>query len=424
MRIIIRYSMIVFTTVCLFATSAESATLTAPNCTEVEVQKKINEAASGDIVAIPAGNCTWTNGVSWNDKNLTLKGAGQGVTVITTSADPMIRVTADSRASFRITGMTINWGFLNHSTIYLVNNTITPRKGWRIDHITFNQTGGGTGGASHPIVVIGLLWGVVDNCVFNDNGNGQQSVSHYAYVNQAETESNVGRISWENIPAGLGTDTAVYVENCIFNHSTTNMSAVNDTEYGGRMVIRYSTIYNSMVMTHSGRGDGRGGLKLEIYNNTFTSNVGYFRPALIRSGTGVFFNNNISGNYEAKVFSIDNQRSCLAMPTLCDGTDQKYDKNTPGERGWPCEDQPGTGGGAWRNQILEPWYAWNNGIYEFVNNSACPSPQVKSGRDYFNNGGTPKPGYTAYTYPHPLTERLIVTEVDPPTNVRIVEIVP
>lgn len=126
-----------------------------------------------------------------------------------------------------------------------------------------------------------------------------------------------------------------------------------------------------------------------------------------------------------KEFSIDNQRSCLATPTLCDGSDTTYDKNISGEQGWPCEDQPGTGGGAWKYQILEPWYAWNNGAYAFVNNSACPSPQVKSGRDYFNNGATPKPGYTAYTYPHPLTGGMpIDADVAPPTNLRIVGVSP
>jgi hypothetical protein len=255
----------------------------------------------------------------------------------------------------------------------------------------------------------------VDHCTFDDNGNGQQSVSHYAYVNNAESSNNIGRLSWEVFPVGLGTDSALYVEDCVFNHSTAQMSAVNDTQYGGRMVIRHNTIYNSMVMTHAAWGAVRGGLKLEVYNNTFTSTVGYYRPALIRSGTGVIFGNTITGNYQLKAFSIDNQRSCLANPTLCNGSDTTYDTNTPGEQGWPCEDQPGRAGGAWKNQASDPWYAWNNGSYAFAPNAACPSPQVKAGRDFINNGMQPKPGYTPYVYPHPLQGTMEVT-VKPPTG--------
>ena len=340
--------------------------------------------------------------------------------MITTTADPVINITADTKASFRITGMTISWGFISTNTIYIINNTSTVQKGWRIDHVTFNQTGGGTSGAAHPIYVVGLIWGLVDSCIFNDNGNGQQSVSHYAYANGVESSSNIGRLSWENVALGLGTDSAVYVEDCTFNHSTSEMSAVNDTQYGGRMVLRHNTIHNSMVMTHSAWGRVRGGLKLEVYNNTFTSTVGNFRPALIRSGTGVFFNNTISGNYQLQGLSIDNERSCLAMPSLCNGSDPTYDGNTSGQNGWPCEDQPGTGGGAWKNQSLVPWYAWNNGTYVFAPNGGCSSPQVQSGRDYINNGAVPKPGYTAYTYPHALRSGVSENKVPMgPQNFRI-----
>ena len=72
-------------------------------------------------------------------------------------------------------------------------------------------------------------------------------------------------------------------------------------------------------------------------------------------------------------------------------------------------DQPGRGEGSlvpqvalptppsgWNNQITDPCYEWNNGTSHFF-------PQVKfirEGEHFFNN--TPKPGYTPYTYPHPL----------------------
>jgi len=59
----------------------------------------------------------------------------------------------------------------------------------------------------------------------------------------------------------------------------------------------------------------------------------------------------------------------------------------------------------------EPFYAWNNtgtvavGMYdtpvEATTDADSPSDYVKASRDYFDDG-TAKPGWTAYTYPHPL----------------------
>ncbi len=74
-------------------------------------------------------------------------------------------------------------------------------------------------------------------------------------------------------------------------------------------------------------------------------------------------------------------------------------------------DQPGWGQGSlipnadtstpphgWNDQVSEPCYQWNNGAAMFQPNSG-----IKPG-DYFDN--TPMPGYTPYTYPHPLTKGL------------------
>jgi hypothetical protein len=83
-------------------------------------------------------------------------------------------------------------------------------------------------------------------------------------------------------------------------------------------------------------------------------------------------------------------------------------------------DQPGTGKsdlltglGNWNganmtrpyrdpHQLTEPCYSWNNKNPEkgVDVNLASTEPQIKEGRDFFNN--TPKPGYKPFTYPHPL----------------------
>jgi hypothetical protein len=74
-------------------------------------------------------------------------------------------------------------------------------------------------------------------------------------------------------------------------------------------------------------------------------------------------------------------------------------------------DQPGLGAQVgtmnrnnprWMQQENEPCYSWNNTDQDnnLVNFNTA-SATIVEGRDYFNN--TPMPGYTPFTYPHPLT---------------------
>jgi hypothetical protein len=79
-------------------------------------------------------------------------------------------------------------------------------------------------------------------------------------------------------------------------------------------------------------------------------------------------------------------------------------------------DQPGLGKQSgtmdrnnprWMQQATEPCYSWNNrdqnnNLVNFI--TAIGGATLIEGRDYFNN--TPMPGYTPYTYPHPLTTSL------------------
>jgi len=78
-----------------------------------------------------------------------------------------------------------------------------------------------------------------------------------------------------------------------------------------------------------------------------------------------------------------------------------------------------TGTAAWPHQALEPTYSWND---KYTPTGASVNTQIGSdngpfqlpGRDYYNN--TPMPGYTPYTYPHPLISGVPV----PPTSLRVV----
>jgi hypothetical protein len=54
------------------------------------------------------------------------------------------------------------------------------------------------------------------------------------------------------------------------------------------------------------------------------------------------------------------------------------------------------------HQVNEPCYSWNNtSDTGDPRNLFADQPCIKEGRDFFNE--IPKPGYTPYAYPHPLT---------------------
>jgi hypothetical protein len=59
------------------------------------------------------------------------------------------------------------------------------------------------------------------------------------------------------------------------------------------------------------------------------------------------------------------------------------------------------------NQIREPSYSWNNVFAQngsHINFDPAINPPLQEGLDYFNDNATP--GYTPYTYPHPLVNDL------------------
>jgi hypothetical protein len=72
-----------------------------------------------------------------------------------------------------------------------------------------------------------------------------------------------------------------------------------------------------------------------------------------------------------------------------------------------------TGTQAWPHQALEPCYSWNDiytptGAHVNITQATGAFAILTEGRDFYNN--TPMPGYTPYTYPHPLTKGLPLPE--------------
>lgn len=412
----------------LFSVKGSAAVFNAASCQRSDVQGAINSAGDGDVVLVPEGNCTWTSTVEIINKAITLKGEGIDSTNIHSSATDLIRVRGQENDSFRITGFTFS--NTNGETNILIGGTdpnfsVAHNRNWRIDHVKIEDTTG----SKYGIYVSGDAYGVIDNCIFSNVGQA-------IFVEQPYPSDNelFGDNAWTQ-PIDWGGPNAVYVEDCTFVGN--NMSQTADGRYGGRFVLRHNNIKDVFlgVEPHSGCPNGhRAVMHTEIYENTITGNA--WLGIRIRGGTSVIFNNDFGSSIKDPIL-VDNQRSCEELIGClgawanngCDGT-SSYDGNTPGEQGWPCIDQIGRGA----NQASDPMYEWGNescstppcgGTGTDVNieiftlgELSCARQteyHLKASRDFYND--TQKPGYTPYTYPHPLR----TSRPDPPTNPRIIQ---
>lgn len=151
--------------------------------------------------------------------------------------------------------------------------------------------------------------------------------------------------------------------------------------------------------------------------NAFSSLIG------IRGGTGVIYNNTatITNGQVNQFTSISYFRSSKSYSPWgqCPSV---YDLNAT-----RCVDQTGVGKGiklsgdppapqGWPSQVNDPAYDWNNLLNGTIRNTASDVPSVvQENRDFFHSV---KPGYQAFTYPHPLTTGSSVsgTKPDPPQN--------
>jgi hypothetical protein len=430
------------------ATTARAANITANSCSSSDVQAAINSAATRDTVIVPPGNCTWTSTVTIASKGITLTGGGIGQTNITDqgSGGAALLVTGASATDFvNIGGFTFIKGTAHPNGIVQINGTLFS-VAFRFHHNRILQASSGGRGIS-----VTAVYGLIDhNMIDVTAASGSvQSISIFG----ASIGSDGGHTPWRQ-PLTLGTDKAVYVEDNVVTYNTadTGVEDALDAYAGARFVVRYNQI-NNISMGHHGTDSGsqRSPVSYEVYNNRFTNNsTTKVRGWTVRGGTGVFFNNTYGGTIPTgwNDVTLLNYRACSANGfswQKCNGTNWELgstdlssdlsrtcstsggvrfdgtNKETLGSEGgnftryfdgsgtggYPCRDQPGMAPG----QAVEPIYFWNNmgvsiGAWNMGDTSNCNGlgidNYIRSGRDYIDNGTTPKPGYAAYTYPHPL----------------------
>ncbi len=374
---------------------AAAKTVPAASVTLSAVQAAINAAADGDTVLVPAGTATWNGSANIPEtKRITLMGAGIGKTIITRSTQGDV-VLSMGAAGSRCSGFEFRNGYVevDGDNFRFDHNKITFANVW-VDGIDVR----GNRVNDHPT-------GVIDHNVFHN----MRIVVRIAYL---LTENDSQHWAWAQ-PTDLGgTSNTVFIEDNTFTGSDFAICAV-DANYGGAFVFRHNTLTDIYIEFHSVQGDNRAGRKWEIYENTINQKTkAMWVPMFIRGGSGVIFNNTFTGSWgNGGSIALNNVRDTEDREVCgtCDGS-SNWDGNVAGQGGWPCRDQIGRGrdlvqwdGVSAYNQAAEPAYIWNNRIGStvvapFVHNEGA-TLHIKVNRDYYL---TQKPGYTPYTYPHPM----------------------
>jgi hypothetical protein len=374
--------------------------ITAASCSREDVFTAINTAIDGDTVIVPAGSAVWSDSIVIDPvQAVVLRGMGVNQTIITDSTPvdgwkcSPLWLYGEANKPFRITGFAFR-GIGGIKGVINVNNF----RNIRIDSCNFELDERGRA------LVCNNTYGVIDHCTF---------------IHGTIAVTSTGDEAWTQ-PYAFGSANALFVEDCSFEFSqaSSNYGFISG-HTGCNWVLRYCTILNGGLNNHGTCTSPRSGMTMEVYNNTWTCNIPQEKtplgdPITLRGGTGVIFNNTFTGY---KVFpygalKLINYRSCYTTCTYpypntkCDGTDT-CDGNED-STGYPCLDQIGRAA----NQVLEPAYEWNNitdsADMDFVASDEGLNPQhIKEGRDFYND--TERPGYTPFTYPHPLT--LGLTEI-------------
>jgi hypothetical protein len=348
--------------------SGTGTLIAAKTCSSVDVQDALNRASSGDIVAVPAGACTWTSNVDFGSKAITLRGAGIGATTITNdiagSQTHLIHLTQDSTTPTRITGFTFTGGSYDHRMISTSGTSASRTV--RIDHNRYE--------ANDTAIFIDH-WGNAP-CLIDHNDLNAPTNSEMIHNNGLGPDNASG---WSDdvVP---GSPNAVYVEDNTFTNTAQGFwgNSAIQAYYGARTVFRHNSLTMSQVDQHGTPGM-IGARWWEIYENTFhvtyTPNFNQCCYMQIRAGSGVIFGNHQVGVQDSGVL----------------GTIDLFEEDS----GYPALYQIGRG----KNQSLDPAYVWDNDATMPVT-SHTPS-MVAVNRDYYLSA---KPGYTPYIYPHPLAK--------------------
>jgi hypothetical protein len=391
---------LIFVFAVMWVSNANSATISATSCSTTHVQAAINSAVTGDTVAVPSGNCTWSSAIAVPaTKDLSIIGAGVGNTVITCSSGESFSLgNAGNSSASRVSGFT----FIN-GPVGLTG--LNPNKAFRVDHCRITHASGATWQVS------GYNSGVHFKGLIDNNEIVNLRIVVYGTIFMMSEPGMYQHKIWATDP-DFGGPTALYIED---NIMTVAPPGLTDANYGGRYVFRYNTVTTNgntyFNEFHGVQGDNRAGQRWEIYGNTFiNTGSGCWTTSFMRGASGQYFNNTLTGSWNNGAL-LKLERSCetKAPYGLCDGS-WNIDGNTSGGSGYPCRDQigrvrdatPYSGSGAWPAQAIYPAYDWNNkkngtdvAFSEYAGCSNEYTYHVVENRDYYSGKATQQTSKTS-----------------------------
>ena len=405
MRYICIIFLIIFSPVVAWAGCTETSPgIWEPDTLTVsDVQTCVNNAdsgttfADGDTVLLPSGSATWTSRVTIN-KNIKILGAGEGTTIITNTSTDTFRLATTATCGPEIGDMTIKQ-----------NNSVTEGS---IRTDAYSQYG-----------VVGFYIHDIHFWKYTDDNSRQEAIWFSTSVVNAPQQSGViSECTFENTRVNftgstsyysalhddgkdLGTSNNVFVEDCDFTwtHGTDATSAKTclDSQDSRNWVFRFNNTDDCYVLAHPCEyysGVVRRGLRWwAVYNNTMDySDLSdqWASPIRLRSGSGVVFGNNFTGDWptEDLVTDIKGQRD-----GHCDGGDPWDGDGSPS--GYPCRDQIGrpnddsrwdsgeTGEGEPPSQTLYPAYFWDNdgGHVTIKSEYSTDASYIVQNQDYYDD---------------------------------------
>jgi len=368
-----------------YAISGNAATITAKSGSSTDIQAAVNLAKTGDTVAIPAGTFQYSGQVFAPD-GIHIKGAGMNSTYLIKNDNlstwhAMITVDAKTGQPFIFSDITLQgrldalqgtnrttavtsvtdqglviYGAAKNVQIYNARFTKFIRAG-----IEFVGSSG---------TVPGQQTGVIFHNQFTDNW----------FVNLGYGIAINGSPNTWNQSVTLGTANALFIED---NNFTLNRHCVA-ADNGAIYVARYNTVVNNYQDAGAFDAHGlspswpRGTRAVEIYNNRVSNGIRRFAGAEIRGGSGVLWGNTWSGVTHGIALILEPPPASQPLTA------------------YPAKDQIGN---------PDKLYVWSNtssGDNVYLNPTTDPhgiNYWLQPNRDYFLSA---KPGYTPYTYPHPL----------------------
>lgn len=380
--------------------SLRAANLTAASCATSAVQAAINSAADGDTVLIPDGTCTWTSGISTTKQiivraqNYTPRAGGDAartVTIINHSAASLLSMTSGNLFHIQVSGIkfaegTGDGGHVrisgSGSKVPLINDCLFEVKGrsWP---------------QGWP-----LQWSALGGVIWNTRfvGVGTGGIAGIGAEGGSFHIKFTPRI-WHSAHTMGAADASGTVNLYMEDSSCLNVGQFPDVDDHARLVMRYSNLDGCTGTSHGFTSEW-GGRHVEYYNNTFSATVQarnhQGRYYWIRAGTGVFTDNVVNNSsYPIQYGNVS------LLDSAVEGTVGAYPMVRQVGRGnnGSC---PSCGPNVSNSgDIPDPVYVWNNTGARGSTWGTSAASMIQLNRDIFVNAGA-KPGYSKYTYPHPL----------------------